>query len=453
MKWYESIAFKTIAFVIVSTIAVIVAVSYSVNAAVKDEIAESVEKQLILEGDYLAKLLLKYLREKKSDKQLRNLLRRIANKNGGYIFLEDNKGNLLLASHSLIEREWESVYKNIKPLGKPHPYKERIRFQRFTLQNDPFFGERSSGIIFDMVAEREYRIGMAIPYAKAFASVERILRKIFIVTITVVVFLALIGYYILRREIVLPLKDIMEQLHLDQNFDIDSLDTVQTAQKGEIGELVEAINRRTQTIKALAKEIEDTQKEIVFTMGAIGESRSKETGNHVKRVAEYSKILALGMGMSEREANLLKEASPMHDIGKVAIPDSILNKPGLLTEDERKIMNTHAELGYEMLKHSRRELLQAAAIVAYEHHEKWDGSGYPRGLRGEEIHIYGRITAVADVFDALGSDRVYKKAWDDEQIFEFFKEEKGRHFDPKLVDLFFENIDAILEVRKRFADV
>jgi len=202
----------------------------------------------------------------------------------------------------------------------------------------------------------------------------------------------------------------------------------------------------------LAQEIEETQKEVVFTMGSIGESRSKETGNHVRRVAEYSRLLALAYGMSTSESELLKQASPMHDIGKIAIPDNILKKPGSFDENERYIMNTHAELGYHMIKNSQRPLLKAAAIVAYEHHEKWDGSGYPNKLSGENIHIYGRITALADVFDALGSDRVYKKAWGDERIFKLLREESGKHFDPKLIDLFFENLDAILKVRETFKD-
>jgi len=202
----------------------------------------------------------------------------------------------------------------------------------------------------------------------------------------------------------------------------------------------------------LSREIEETQREVVFTMGAIGESRSKETGYHVKRVAEYSELLALAYGMSEKEASLLKQASPMHDIGKIAIPDSILKKPGRFDISEREIMNTHSELGYHMIKNSQRPLLKAASIVAHQHHEKWDGSGYPQGLAKEDIHIYGRITAIADVFDALGSDRVYKKAWNDEKIFKLFKEERGKHFDPNLIDIFFENLDEILEIREKFQD-
>ena len=213
------------------------------------------------------------------------------------------------------------------------------------------------------------------------------------------------------------------------------------------------LQKKLQEVETLQAEIEDTQKEVVFTMGAIGESRSKETGNHVRRVAEYSKIMALHYGLDAKEAEMLKQASPMHDIGKVAIPDAILNKPGRFDEHERKIMDTHAELGYEMLKMSNRPLLKMAATVAYEHHEKWNGKGYPNQLKGEDIHIYGRITALADVFDALGSSRVYKEAWNDERIFKMFKEERGEHFDPQLIDIFFDNLDEFLEVRNSLKDV
>ena len=220
---------------------------------------------------------------------------------------------------------------------------------------------------------------------------------------------------------------------------------------GEVIEHLQVIFDLTEVIK-LNQEIIDTQKEVVFTMGAIGETRSKETGLHVKRVAEYSYLLAKLVGMSEEEAALLRQASPMHDIGKVAIPDSILNKPGKLTVEEFEIMKTHASIGYEMLNHSNRPILKASSIVANSHHEKWDGTGYPNGLSGENIHIYGRITAIADVFDALGHDRVYKQAWELNDILELFKEEKGRHFDPNLIDLFFTNLDMFIEIQKNLED-
>jgi len=213
----------------------------------------------------------------------------------------------------------------------------------------------------------------------------------------------------------------------------------------------ELLDRLTE-VEALQKEIEETQREVVFTMGAIGESRSKETGNHVKRVAEYSYILATHYGLSHEECEMIKQASPMHDIGKIAIADSILNKPSSLNDEERVIMNTHAQLGYEMLKHSNKYILKMASTIAYEHHERWDGKGYPNGLKGEDISIYGRITAIADVFDALGSKRCYKSIWDDAKIFEFFKDERAKQFDPKLIDIFFDKLPEFLEVRKRLVD-
>lgn len=206
-------------------------------------------------------------------------------------------------------------------------------------------------------------------------------------------------------------------------------------------------------IEKLHKELDDTQREIIYKLGEVGESRSSETGQHVKRVAEYSKLLAQKIGLNNDDVNKLFMASPMHDIGKIGIPDSVLNKNGKLDAAEWEIMKTHAQIGYDILKNSKREILQAAAIVSHTHHEKWDGSGYPDGTKGEDIHIFGRITAIADVFDALGSERVYKKAWALEKILELFNEEKGKHFDPKLIDVFMNNLDDFLEIREKYKDV
>ncbi len=203
-------------------------------------------------------------------------------------------------------------------------------------------------------------------------------------------------------------------------------------------------------IVELNQEIIETQKEIVYAMGEIGETRSKETGDHVRRVAEYSELLALLTGIDKTEAELIKLASPMHDIGKVGIPDAVLKKPGKLTNDEFEIMKTHAEIGFHLLNHSSRPVLKTASIIAYQHHEKWNGSGYPQQLVGENIHIYGRITAIADVFDALGSARVYKEAWPLDKIVTLFKEQRGSHFDPGLVDLLLENLAKFLKIRERY---
>ncbi len=203
---------------------------------------------------------------------------------------------------------------------------------------------------------------------------------------------------------------------------------------------------------ALQEEIKQTQREIIMTLAETGEMRSKETGNHVKRVARYSEIIGRKYGLSDHDLDILRDASPMHDIGKIAIPDSILLKNGILTDKEREEMKKHTTLGYEMLKHSERELIKAAAVVAYQHHEKWDGTGYPEGIQGDSIHIFGRITAIADVYDALVCRRVYKDPWPMSKILDLFEQEKGKHFDPDLIDVFFEVKDDLYKVSVALSD-
>lgn len=205
--------------------------------------------------------------------------------------------------------------------------------------------------------------------------------------------------------------------------------------------------------RLLYNEVIRTQQEMMDIMGQIGESRSKETTQHVRRVALYSCELATLYGLSKKQRDLLRMASPMHDIGKVGIPDAILLKTGQLTDEEFQQMKEHANIGYEVFRHSERDLLQTAAIIAHQHHERWDGTGYPQGLKGEDIHIFGRITAIADVFDALGSERVYKKAWSDEKIKDYFETQAGLQFDPKLAELFLTHFDRFDAIRTAYADV
>ncbi len=200
------------------------------------------------------------------------------------------------------------------------------------------------------------------------------------------------------------------------------------------------------------EEHERAQREMIYRLGEAVETRSRETGNHVRRVAEISKVLALGYGLDPEEAQVLRAASPLHDVGMIGVPDMILNKPGKLESEEWGIVQNHALMGYAMLKESEHELIRAGATIAQQHHEKWDGSGYPAGKAGEEIHIFGRITAVADVFDALGCDRPYKKAWPLDDVIAHMRAERGKHFDPKLVDVLMENLKDVLEIRDRFAD-
>jgi response regulator RpfG family c-di-GMP phosphodiesterase len=202
----------------------------------------------------------------------------------------------------------------------------------------------------------------------------------------------------------------------------------------------------------LREEIEETQRELVYRLGGAVETRSKETGGHVRRVAEMSKLLATLAGLNEREATILKHASPMHDVGKIGISDAILNKAGSLNEGEWTSMKRHTTIGHELFLGSEREILRLGGLISLEHHEKWDGSGYPMGKRGEEIHIAARITALVDVFDALLSKRVYKEAWPLQRVVAQIQEQAGSHFDPILVSHLMEHLQAFVEIRSRHED-
>ncbi len=203
----------------------------------------------------------------------------------------------------------------------------------------------------------------------------------------------------------------------------------------------------------LHREIIEIQKEIIHTLGEVVETRSHETANHVLRVGELTHLLARKVGLSSRESAMLRMASPMHDVGKVGIPDAILNKPDSLDELEHDIIKKHTQIGYAILKKSSRPIIQAAATVSLQHHERWDGTGYPNKLSGEQIHIYGRITAVADVFDALCSKRVYRDAVDPSQVREYFQRERGRCFDPTLVDIFVKDFPEFVAILQAYPDI
>ncbi|MCB1183677.1 HD domain-containing protein, partial [bacterium] len=193
--------------------------------------------------------------------------------------------------------------------------------------------------------------------------------------------------------------------------------------------------------------------EIAYRMGRTAEFRDLETGFHIRRMSRYSAVLAELHGLPRVECDLILNAAPLHDIGKVGIPDKILLKPGRLTAAEYETMKLHATIGEEMLDDCEGfPLLEAGRIIAAQHHEKYDGGGYPRGLAGDDIHIYGRIVAVADVFDALSSRRVYKDAMPIERVAKLMKDEKGKHFDPVLVDLLLDNLDRFLAIRAEYPD-
>jgi response regulator RpfG family c-di-GMP phosphodiesterase len=202
----------------------------------------------------------------------------------------------------------------------------------------------------------------------------------------------------------------------------------------------------------LTQEITDTQAELILRLGDVVESRSNEAGNHVRRMSQVCHLLAQKSGMPEEETAVLMHAAPMHDIGKIATPDAVLLKPGKLTEEEWVIMRQHPEVGLSILDGSQRPILKAAAVIAHQHHEKFDGSGYPQGLKGENIHEYARIVAVADVFDALMHKRVYKDAWPIDQVVAHLREVSGKHLDPRYVDLLIANLDDAVAINNKFPD-
>ena len=198
------------------------------------------------------------------------------------------------------------------------------------------------------------------------------------------------------------------------------------------------------------EEILEREREMIMRLSRAAEFRDPETGAHIQRMANYSLLTARALGLSREEQDALLRAAPMHDVGKIAIPDHILLKPGRLDDQEMAIMRTHAEKGYEILQGSKSALLDTAALIALTHHEKWDGSGYPRGLRGEETPILGRIVAVADVFDALTTERPYKPAWEIGRAVQFLRDGAGTHFDPACVEALLHDMDAILAIQHRF---
>ncbi|MDC0722305.1 response regulator [Nannocystis bainbridge] len=225
------------------------------------------------------------------------------------------------------------------------------------------------------------------------------------------------------------------------------------------GALARAVDDRTAELATVVSELTRIQNELrasheetIYRLSRAAEFRDDETGQHLQRMSWYCHMIGSKIGLSPSTCELLRIASPMHDVGKLGIPDRILLKPGRLTPEEFTIMKTHAEIGYRILHGSTAAPLEMAAMIAHTHHEKWDGSGYPHGLRGEDIPLAGRIAAIADVFDALTSARPYKSAWPLEAALDLLRKSAGSHFDPHLVHVFLDNIDEVLAIRERFVD-
>jgi len=217
--------------------------------------------------------------------------------------------------------------------------------------------------------------------------------------------------------------------------------------------LEEKVNQRTIELKTALRFAKESELEISVRLGKAAEFRDIETGMHIVRMSLYSQKLAEIIGLSNNDCEIIRYASPLHDIGKIGIPDKILLKPGKLTEEEFQIMKLHTTIGGKMLDESDKyPVIKAGQVIALTHHEKWDGTGYPNELKGENIHIHGRIVAVSDVFDALTSRRIYKPAFSLEKALTIMKEGRAKHFDPDILDVFTEHINQFTDIKERFCD-
>ena len=304
-------------------------------------------------------------------------------------------------------------------------------------------------VTYNRIENNDWFIISTIPYTSLQVESKNLMRDIAFIGLICFIFsipLALIISFSISKPLS-KLKNIMNEVESGK-LDVKLIDN----NSDEIAKISRGFNDMILSIRLLIKDNLDTQKEIAYRLGSVTEARSQETGNHIIRVAHYSRLIALKYGISKEEAEIFKIASTLHDIGKISIPDRILLKPGKLTEEEFEIMKTHTIIGHKILLNSNKQIFRIAARIALEHHEKYDGTGYPNGLSGDEIGLYSRIVTLTDVFDALSSDRVYKKKWEFDKIIEYIKEQSCKQFDPKIVDIFMDHIIEIKTIQNNLKD-
>lgn len=294
----------------------------------------------------------------------------------------------------------------------------------------------------------------------------------------ITVFVTIVTMFVLEKLVLSPIRILAERMTIAGSNPKNPKEHVMSVnRKDEWGDIVHAFNSMLNSsdkhltqikqqelelriradeldakVQERTREVRETQFQIIHRLGRAGEYRDNETGTHVIRMSRSCQILALSAGLGEKTAERILYASPMHDVGKIGIRDEILLKPGKLTDDEFEIMKTHAQIGADIIGNHKSPVLKLAREIALCHHEKWDGSGYPRGLAGEDIPLEARIVAICDVFDALTSKRPYKEAWSIEKAISFMKEQSDQHFDPKLVELFVEGLPKVLAIMAEFSD-
>jgi putative two-component system response regulator len=248
-------------------------------------------------------------------------------------------------------------------------------------------------------------------------------------------------------EVLARVKNLLDtrSLHVQLRRSNESLERI-------VRDRTAALERAVARLEIAGEDLRTAQDEMIHRLSLAADFRDDETSRHIERMSRYCAILAACAGKNEAESDLLRIAAKLHDIGKIGIPDAILRKPGQLTPEEFNVMKGHAEIGHQILQGSTSELAATGAMLAWTHHERIDGSGYPRGLRGDEIPLEGRIAAIADVFDALTTDRVYRKAFALDKALEIMRDGRGSHFDPELLDLFLGSLDTVLDAREELRE-
>jgi len=363
--------------------------------------------------------------------------------NNADVFIMNSKGTIVSSNNEIkipINKEYSE-----KTLIKKILKNDEEKYNSFSLD---IMGEKRL-VAYNSIENCDWFIVSTIPYTYLHSESKDLMWNIVFIGLICLVCAVPVSF-IISSSISSPLiklKNIMDEAQSGK-LDVKLTDN----NSDEIAEIATGFNDMISSIRLLIKDNIDTQNEIVFKLGAVTEARSQETGNHIIRVAYYSKLIAMKLGVPEEDADILKMASTLHDIGKISIPDRVLLKPGKLTQEEFEIMKTHTVIGYDILSNSNKPILKIASKIAHEHHEKYNGTGYPRGISGDEIGVYSKIVALADVFDALGTERVYKRKWEWNKIIDYIKEQSGKQFDPRIVDIFLANLDEIREIQNSLKD-
>jgi HD-GYP domain-containing protein (c-di-GMP phosphodiesterase class II) len=369
---------------------------------------------------------------------------------GGYAILVSSKGYII--AHP----DKEFLLKKISP-DNAKDFQNRLLKElsalmtingiRSSTKIDPFTG-KASWIITTPIKSTQWTLGIIYPYNEILRSIYNLQYVLGIISLIIAVLMVIFILWI-SSSTTSPILDLVRQTgHYAAGDFKGRLD--ETRGPKEIQKLSNAFNVMGGAIEQKIQELRDTQKEIVFHLGRAAEYRDNDTGMHIKRMSHYCALLGKAYGLNDEECDLFCLASSMHDIGKIGIVDAILLKKGKLEPDEWKTMQTHVQIGEEILSGGNSKLIQTAQIIAFTHHEHWDGSGYPRGMKGEEIPIVGRITCLCDVFDSLTSERPYKKAWTVEEALNEIEINSGKIFDPYLVELFKRILSDILDIKGKF---